>query len=548
MNDAFSKYSIPAIENLRKYVDHSLIDMAKLTDVSYATHNSLIPLSGLHIRLGNLDEGLISLIECIKLAQNKKDNQGIIKCLIWLQQIVKAFGNVEQAEMLILEQILIQCCIHNLPQLFNSMALEYSQLCTVYKRHDASQKLHRIKRVKTEEKPQNNKDDPEDLISVLMAATQNNLIKIHQGVPHKESHAEIRNYHVETKPMYRMVRTFQWGNEGEKSLMLANYNSLVTNYPEALKHIDITNSTYQVIAKLAKEDLAASKYLDMVASEPTKNDFYFVKLVNQHCEALNKYEMDYCRTLEDMMLLYNEKTNNQLEYSTIWERRLQRLYKEELFDNALTSAKEFLKFCDKQGFMLKRVEYELFIAKVHMKCDAYHEALFQALKIIDKTEEWQMTILNLESKIVLSEIHFEMGAYYEALTLLNEIEATVLSKMEPEMKAIFHNLKAKVTFFLSNEVVYNERGGVIMKKAAIKGLETSVNLCSQMSLYQQLREALFLKSVIADLLADLYYRRQKVEQYEEFRQTSDASAKEFNNIDAFIEETIQSVCLREVTV
>jgi len=108
MNDAHSGYSIPAIDNLRKYIDHSLIEIAQVDDANYSTHNSLIPLSSMHIRLGNLDEGLISLIECIKLAQNKKDNQGIIKCLIWLQEIVKAFGNIEQAEMLILEQILIQ--------------------------------------------------------------------------------------------------------------------------------------------------------------------------------------------------------------------------------------------------------------------------------------------------------------------------------------------------------------------------------------------------------------------------------------------------------
>ena len=334
MNDSFSHVSIPAIENLRKYIDHSLIDLCKYnSDVSYATHNSLIPLSGMHIRLGNLDEGLISLIECIKLAQNKKDNQGIIKCLIWLQQIVKAFGNVEQAEMLILEQILIQSCIYNLPQVFNSMALEYSQLTSVYKRHDTDKNLHRIKRVKTQEKAQQNKDNPDDLMSLLMAATQNNLIKMHQGNSQNQLHTEIRNYHIEAKPMYRIIRAFQWGNEGERALMLTNVNSLAMNFPESLKHIDVANSMHQILMELGLKDPGHDK-----------TNYQFTKLIGDHRNALSRYQISRCRLLEDQMLLYNKKTNSQQEYCTIWECRLQRLFKEELYDNAMASVKAFLKF------------------------------------------------------------------------------------------------------------------------------------------------------------------------------------------------------------
>lgn len=59
MNDSYGRHSIPAIDNLRKYIDHSLIELCSHTDVCYSTHNSLIPFSGMHIRLGNLDEGLI---------------------------------------------------------------------------------------------------------------------------------------------------------------------------------------------------------------------------------------------------------------------------------------------------------------------------------------------------------------------------------------------------------------------------------------------------------------------------------------------------------
>lgn len=179
-----------------------------------------------------------------------------------MQQIIKAFGNVEQAQELLLEQILIQSCTHNLPQIFNSMAMEYSQLCSVYKRPD-NLRSHRIKRVRTEEKPQHKKDDSDDLISLLMFATQNNLIKMHQGTVSREMNT-VQNYQVEVKPMFRIVRAFQWANEGEQNLMLTNVNSLVKNFPEALRHIDVTNSMYQVIQKLSKRDSNLKKQLDLV--------------------------------------------------------------------------------------------------------------------------------------------------------------------------------------------------------------------------------------------------------------------------------------------
>lgn len=232
---------------------------------------------------------------------------------------MKAFGNVEQAEMLILEQILIQSCIFNLPQIFNTMALEYSQLNSVYKRHDASQNLHRIKRIKTEEKAQHKKENPDDLIALLMAATQNNLTKMHHGVGQNQSHNEIRNYHVEEKPMYRLVRAFQWGNEGEKSLMLANVNSMITNFPQSLKQIDVTNSMIQIIAELSKEDPKNLKYLEFFNKEPLKTTYHFNKLLVEHKIALDRYELNSCRTIEDKLLLYNDRNNSQLDYCQIWE-------------------------------------------------------------------------------------------------------------------------------------------------------------------------------------------------------------------------------------
>lgn len=65
------------------------------------------------------------------------------------------------------------------------------------------------------------------------------------------------------------------------------------NYPDALNHIDITNSMYQVIEKLAKEEPELINVLDLVCSKSTKNNYYFTKLCCEHSESLNKYKLDH---------------------------------------------------------------------------------------------------------------------------------------------------------------------------------------------------------------------------------------------------------------
>ena len=47
----------------------------------------------------------MSVMESIKISQNKNDHEGILQCLVWLQQISRAMGNTEQ-EKRILEHIL----------------------------------------------------------------------------------------------------------------------------------------------------------------------------------------------------------------------------------------------------------------------------------------------------------------------------------------------------------------------------------------------------------------------------------------------------------
>ena len=93
------------MDDLHRYFDYQM--RAKITKpntetgalefVSWAVkvHHPALNLAGLRFRLGQLDQSLLSVMESIKISQNKNDHEGILQCLVWLQQISRAMGNKE---------------------------------------------------------------------------------------------------------------------------------------------------------------------------------------------------------------------------------------------------------------------------------------------------------------------------------------------------------------------------------------------------------------------------------------------------------------------
>lgn len=77
--------------------------------VSWAVkvHQPALNLASLRLRLGHLDEAMMSVMEAIKISQNKNDHESILQCLIWLQQILGGLGNKNQEKRL-LEHIIHQ--------------------------------------------------------------------------------------------------------------------------------------------------------------------------------------------------------------------------------------------------------------------------------------------------------------------------------------------------------------------------------------------------------------------------------------------------------
>ena len=56
-------------------------------------HKTALSLAAMRYKLGQYDAAFHSVIEAIKIAQNKNDSASILECSVWLQHISSALGN-----------------------------------------------------------------------------------------------------------------------------------------------------------------------------------------------------------------------------------------------------------------------------------------------------------------------------------------------------------------------------------------------------------------------------------------------------------------------
>lgn len=100
INQTLSKKDIESISSLHRYFDYSLnfIDRSGAAIGGKPLHPIKVHLpelnmAGVTFRLGMIDKALLSVLETIRIAQNKNDHEAILQCLVWLQQILKSVGN-----------------------------------------------------------------------------------------------------------------------------------------------------------------------------------------------------------------------------------------------------------------------------------------------------------------------------------------------------------------------------------------------------------------------------------------------------------------------
>jgi len=68
----------------------------------------------------------------------------------------------------------------------------------------------------------------------------------------------MTNYNQILKPLFVSVWAVQLLNKGSKEEAFLLLQNLISNYPEYLKRLEVTNSLYLFAVNLADEDICAS--------------------------------------------------------------------------------------------------------------------------------------------------------------------------------------------------------------------------------------------------------------------------------------------------
>jgi hypothetical protein len=103
VNHAMDRNDRAAVDHLHKYFDYSMrtkwvrknneTGLVEFDSWAVKVHQPALNLAGLRFRLGQLDQSLTSVMESIKISQNKNDHDSILQCLVWMHQIFGALGN-----------------------------------------------------------------------------------------------------------------------------------------------------------------------------------------------------------------------------------------------------------------------------------------------------------------------------------------------------------------------------------------------------------------------------------------------------------------------
>ncbi len=82
INQQLGKRDIEAVNSLHHYFDYNLnfIDRSNPSKPCHVVkvHQPELNLAGLQLRLGHIDQALLSVLETIKISQNKNDHEAII--------------------------------------------------------------------------------------------------------------------------------------------------------------------------------------------------------------------------------------------------------------------------------------------------------------------------------------------------------------------------------------------------------------------------------------------------------------------------------------
>ena len=95
VNESLARKDLDAINSMHKYFDYNLnfIDLhGSKPSHPVKVHQPELNLANLQLRLGQIDQALLAVLETIRISQNKNDHEAILQCLVLLQQIRRVLG------------------------------------------------------------------------------------------------------------------------------------------------------------------------------------------------------------------------------------------------------------------------------------------------------------------------------------------------------------------------------------------------------------------------------------------------------------------------
>eukprot|EP00347_Sterkiella_histriomuscorum_P022054 403331848 len=434
INDYLGKKDVESVYNLHKYFDYNLnfIDRsaAKPTHL-VKVHQPELNMAGMQLRLGMLDQALLSVLETIRISQNKNDHEAILQCLIWLHQILIKVGSRSQERQLI-EHIIYQAHQLNNNYLFIVSCVNFSQIDFCKTLKSSNYITHKLAEVFKSIKVMVEGPLWYDILQIAnkkIGSLQEQIIS--------------RDFVTELKPMLILAKSQIWENIGSKILTRLNVVNIIKVFgPRALNQRSVLNTLYSHLLLLKDQSVQQSidlvelllKYGDNIMT--LEYQFVFMVAICQF--RLNREELFEAQQIEESLEEYITMTRSSTETAIVWILKVKRLLKLQNHNSAHQNINELIKFCSQYGLSCFKLEAELLHCRLYLQLQDYSSAMLIVTKTLASLKEnntGNFGKLRMQAQLLVCEIKNSIPELvYESLQELNELLPSIMENGSKELQ------------------------------------------------------------------------------------------------------------------